>query len=281
MLHSLAHLFPDIPDVRVVDVGASPLGTPVWARLLQHDKADVVAFEPDEGQFAALQAQAHPRVVPVQAAVGDGEEHTLHVCKLPGLTSLLKPRTDVLERFHGFAEWAQVVRTIPMATRRLDDIEEARGCHFLKLDVQGSELSILQHAAEVLSSCLVVQLEAQFVPFYEDQPLFGELDSAMHEAGFWLHKFEPLQSRVFKPLMLGDDIYAGMSQILWTDAIYVRRFVDFDGLDADALHRVALLAHDVYESLDLASLALVKLDERDGGNRQPRYIDALMAGADG
>jgi len=279
MLDSLAQLFPDLPDVKVIDVGASPLGTPVWARLVQHDKADVLAFEPDEVQFAALIADAHPRITPVRAALGDGEAHDLHICKLPGLTSLLKPRMDVLDHFHGFAEWAEVVRTERVATRRLDDVEEARGCHFLKLDVQGSEWSILKHGADLLKDCLVVQLEAQLVPFYEDQPLFGDLDVLMREAGFWLHKFEPMQSRVFKPLILHDDIYAGLSQLLWTDAVYVRRFVDFGELEASALERIALIAHDVYESLDVVSLALLKLDERDGGTRQPAYIDALTSGA--
>jgi FkbM family methyltransferase len=279
MLHSLSHLFEEVPDVKVVDVGASPLGTPIWTRLVEHDKADVIAFEPDEIQFMGLSAGANPRVTPIQAALGDGEEHDLHLCQLPGLTSLLKPRMDVLRHFHGFEEWAKVLRTERVATRRLDDVAEAEGCHFLKIDVQGAELSILQHATELLRSCLVVQLEAQFVPFYEDQPLFGELDLAMREAGFWLHRFEPLQSRVFKPLILHDDIYAGLSQILWTDAIYVRRFTDFGELEVDDLLRIALIAHDVYESLDLASLALLEVDRRDGGTRQPDYIEALTQGA--
>lgn len=278
MLHSLSQLLPDIPDIKIVDVGASPLGEPPWKRLHARGLADLVAFEPDALQFAALQAQGLERTTLLNEAVGDGQEHDLHVCKLPGLTSLLKPDPKVLEHFHGFGEWAEVVDTIRVATRRLDDIPEVRGCHFLKMDVQGSELSILEAGREVLADCLVVQLEAQFVPFYEDQPLFGDLDRLMRDAGFWLHKFTPLQSRVFKPLILNDDIYAGLSQILWTDAIYVRRFVDFAELPTESLLRIALIAHDVYESLDLVSLALARLDERDGGKRQPSYLEALTKG---
>jgi FkbM family methyltransferase len=279
MLQSLSQLFTEIPDIRVVDVGASPLGEPPWQRLHARNKADLVAFEPDALQFAALQARDLPRTTLLNEAVGDGQEHELHVCRLPGLTSLLKPDPKVLEHFHGFGEWAEVIETVPIATRRLDDIPEARGCHFLKMDVQGSELSILEAGREVLDGCLVVQLEVQFVPFYEDQPLFGDLDRVMREAGFWLHKFDPLQSRVFKPLILNDDIYAGLSQILWTDAVYVRRFVDFDQLPEESLWRIALIAHDVYESLDLVSLALLRLDERDGGERQPTYLEALTRGS--
>ena len=77
--------------------------------------------------------------------------------------------------------------------------------------------------------------------------------------------------------MVNNDIYARMSQDLWTDAVYVRRFTDFPTLAADALERIALIAHDLYGSYDLASLALLELDKRDGGDRQPRYLRALIA----
>jgi hypothetical protein len=107
--------------------------------------------------------------------------------------------------------------------------------------------------------------------------LFAELDQALRAAGFWLHRFLPIHSRVFKPLMVNNDIYAGMSQDLWTDAVYVRRFTDFPTMEPAALQRIALMAHDLYKSYDLASLALLELDKRDGGTRQPRYVRALTA----
>ena len=100
---------------------------------------------------------------------------------------------------------------------------------------------------------------------------------ALRAAGFWLHRFLPIHSRVFKPLMVNNDIYAGMSQVLWTDAVYVRRFTDFPTMDTAALQRIALMAHDLYGSFDLAALALLELDKRDGGTRQPHYLKALTS----
>lgn len=275
---SISQLFPELPDIKVVDIGASPIdGDPPYQALRAADKMDLVAFEPDDKQFEALQALKLPRTQAVKAAIGDGTEGILNICKSPGMTSLLEPDHDVLSHFHGFSGWGTVLARRPMMTRRLDDIDEVENTHYLKLDVQGGEFPILQHGTETLKSCLVVHTEVQFVPFYKSQPLFAELDQALRAAGFWLHRFLPIHSRVFKPLMVNNDIYAGMSQALWTDAVYVRRFTDFPTLASEALQRIALIVHDLYGSYDLASLALIELDKRDGGSRQPRYLEALKA----
>jgi FkbM family methyltransferase len=223
MVFSLTQLFPELPDVRVVDIGASPIdGEPPYQALLRADKIDLVGFEPNEKQFAALQALDVPRATFLPDAIGDGMEHVLHVCKTPGMTSLLEPDLEVLEHFHGFGEWAQVVERRPVRTRRLDEVPEARGCDYLKIDVQGGELAVLENATEVLANCLVVHIEVQFVPFYKNQPLFAELDQLLRKAGFWLHQFAPIHRRVFKPLLINQDIHAGLSQDLWSDAVYVR-----------------------------------------------------------
>jgi len=276
LVFSLTQLFPELPDVKVVDIGASPIdGDPPYQPLLRAGKVDLVGFEPDEKQFAALQALDQPRATFLPDAIGDGAEHVLRVCSLPGMTSHLEPDLEVLEHFHGFGEWARVVEERPMPTRRLDEVPEAHGCDYLKIDVQGGELAVLQNAPEVLADCLVVHTEVQFVPFYKDQPLFAELDQLLRNAGFWLHQFTPIHRRVFKPMLINQDIYAGLSQDLWSDAVYVRRFTDFATMDRESLEKIALIGHDAYESIDLASLALLRIDEREGGKRQEQYVAAL------
>lgn len=276
MTFSLRSLFPNLPQLKVIDVGASPIdGDPPYQPLFESGQAQVLGFEPDEVQLEALRSLGHANATYLGDALGDGEEHELHICRSPGMTSLLEPDAEVLEHFHGFPEWAEVVRKQKVQTRRLDDVSEARGSDYIKIDVQGAELAVLEHGKEVLSECLVCHIELQFVPFYKDQPLFAELDQVMREAGFWLHRFTPIQSRVFKPLLVDGDIYAGLSQQLWTDGIYFRRFTDFSTMSEPQLEKIAMVAHDLYGSIDLASLALKRLDERDEGVRQGEYLRAL------
>jgi hypothetical protein len=79
-------------------------------------------------------------------------------------SSLLEPNMALLDQFTGFAELFRVVATRPVATRRLDDVPQAAGADYLKLDVQGAELMVLDGAAETLRSVLVVHTEAEFAP---------------------------------------------------------------------------------------------------------------------
>ncbi len=263
----------EIPTIRVVDVGASPIdGTPPYAPLVQAGGVELIGFEPSPEQFAALQSRIGPGVTFLPCAVGDGADGVLNVCRAPGMTSLLEPDLEVLSAFHVLAECAEITERLPISTRRLDDIEEVQGADYLKLDVQGSELAILQNARRTLESVLVVQIEVNFVPFYKDQPLFAELDQELRAAGFYLHRFLPLVSRVFKPLLRNNDPYAGLSQILWTDAIYVKKFTELDELDDAGLLKAARILHEVYEGYDLAAKLLWTHDQRHGGSLYEAYL---------
>jgi len=278
MVFSLREIFDDIPVVRVVDVGASPIdGAPIYESLRKSDGADVVGFEPSQEQYKRLLDLDIPRSTFLPDAIGDGTEGELKICRGPGMTSMLEPDQRVLSHFHWFDTYGKVVHREPMPTRRLDDIPETEGMDFLKVDVQGGELGVFDGGRERLAEAVMVHTEVQFVPFYEEQPLFAELDTLLREAGFWFHRFEPIHSRVFKPLVVNNDIYAGMSQQLWTDAVYVRPFVDFSTLDVTSLLKIAVLAHDLYKSYDLSLLALQRLDEREGTQRYQRYLEKLVS----
>lgn len=66
----------------------------------------------------------------------------------------------------------------------------------LKLDVQGGELGVLEGAGDVLGLIDWIYTEASFVPFYERQPLAGDLISFLVQRGFMLrgvfnHSVEP------------------------------------------------------------------------------------------
>ena len=283
MLFALSKLFHDLPDLKLLDIGASPIdGDPPYQSVFDSGKADLVGFEPDPDQFKALQDLNLARATFLPHALGDGRPAELKICASPGMTSLLEPDPEVLASFHGFGEWGRVVKREPLQTRRLDDVAEAVGSDYMKIDVQGGELAIFEGGENTLQGLSVVHTEVQFVPFYKDQPLFAELDQVLRRAGFFFHRFMPIHSRVFKPMVINADPYAGLSQELWSDAVYVRRFTDFAKLSVPQLLKIATLLNDLYESVDLASLALQHADAKEGTRRQARYLKAIessLAGA--
>ncbi|WP_342597092.1 hypothetical protein VKI21_17485 [Cyanobacterium aponinum UTEX 3222] len=78
-----------------------------------------------------------------------------------------------------------------------------------------------------------------------------------------MHTFLPINKRVFKPLIVNNNIYAGINQVMWTDAVYVRNFIDFPLLSSEELIKIAIILHDCYGSFDLAMLALQQLEKKE------------------
>lgn len=279
LIPSFVALTGESPRQKVVDIGARHIsGEPVYAPLVKAGNTTIVGFEPDAGAIAELDAHKNPGDVYLAHAVGDGGRHTLHICAARDMTSLLKPNRPVLELFHGFPVWAEVVATEEIDTVRLDDVEATAGATFLEMDVQGAELMILRNAVERLKTTLVLHLEVEFLPLYEKQPLFSEVELFLRERGFLLHRFTPLMSRVFQPLTIDNNIFAGLSQILWTDAIFVRDFVRLELMDDAELLGAAQIVHDCYQSIDLALRLLNEYDRRRGSALAPGYLGNLRNG---
>ncbi|WP_300296531.1 FkbM family methyltransferase [Ferrovibrio sp.] len=265
--------------VKVVDVGANPIdGDPPYATLLRGGHADIVGFEPNLEALAKLNSQKGPTETYLPYAVGDGGRHTLNFCQAPGMTSLLKPNPEVINLFHGFPAWGTVVGTEEIDTRRLDDIPETEGMDLLKIDVQGAELMVFQNATQRLAEAVVIQTEVEFLQMYVDQPLFGDVDCFLRSQGFVFHRFFPTVSRTIQPMLVGDNIYAGMSQIFWADAIFVRDFTRPALMSERQLLAMAAIVHDCYQSFDLVLHLLLEYDRRTGNRMGPNYLARLQQG---
>lgn len=266
--------------VKIVDIGANPIdGDPPYATLLRGGHADIVGFEPNPEALAKLNAQKGPTETYLSHAIGDGKRHTLHLCAASGMTSLLKPNPEVLNLFHGFPQWGQVMSTLEIDTKRLDDIPETKGIDLVKIDIQGGELMVFQNAKERLADALVIQTEVEFLPLYVDQPLFGDVDVFLRSQGYVFHRFFPTVSRTIQPMLVQNNIYAGLSQTVWGDAIFVRDFTKLGRLDPRQMLAMAAILHDCYQSYDLVLHVLLEHDRRTGLSVAPTYMTNLTGQA--
>ena len=149
----------------------------------------IISFEPQSQAFAQLQATANAdsnwKVVNI--ALGDKEGTlNLNLSRNSVSSSLLKALHGELQTEAGIDPVAnELVRVMTLDsyfdTERLD--HEAI---FLKLDVQGYELTVLRGAEELLQRCKGVQLEMALRPTYEGQPLIDGIISALYNRGFRL-----------------------------------------------------------------------------------------------
>jgi protein O-GlcNAc transferase len=280
---SVAELFSFLglsQPLRCVDVGALRIGEEAdpWVSWAQEGYAEVIGFEPIEEECEKLNSLAIAsgesiRYLPI--GLGDGKEHTLHITNVPMTSSLFPPARSTVDLFVALGDLMQVVSEERIKTHRLDDIKEADSTDFLKLDVQGAELMIMENASKVLDSASVIQCEVEFIELYEGQPLHADIDSFLRSQGFCFLRFAYIMGRPFKPLHYSSNPNAGISQILWGDAIYIRDFRRLKSWTDRQLRASAFLLHTLYDAFDLTHLILKELDSREKNDLASFYLMIL------
>jgi hypothetical protein len=195
--------------------------------------------------------------------VGAGGAAVLHVAApASGMTSLLRPSAAHLAFFNGFERIGRLEAEHAVATSRLDDVAGLPDLDFLKMDIQGGELVALKSGPARLARCAMVQLEVSFVPLYEGQPSFGEIDIWMRGQGFLPHCFTGVKRWSIAPVLRNNDVRTPFNQLLEADIVYVRDPVRPETLDRDVAKAICLFAHYGYMSIDLAGRMIVVLTGR-------------------
>jgi FkbM family methyltransferase len=273
----IAPILPALPRLKIVDVGAAatPDG-PAYVKLMKALPCEVIGFEPAAAECEKLNALKMPGHFYLPYAIGDGSARTFYECQSSDTSSLFEPNNALTEKFQSLGEPLHVASSRGVQTRRLDDLPETSGADFLKVDVQGGELLVLQGAEQRLRDVLIVHTEVEFLPLYKGQPLFADIDSFLRARGFAFHTMTPF-GRTFKPMLVNNSIHAMVNQLIWADAVYVRDFMAFMDLSAKALLKLAAILHENYESFDLAALALDAHDKQTGSALQLAYLRRLSS----
>jgi FkbM family methyltransferase len=262
----------------VVDVGANPIeGQPPYTPMLAAGLCRVTGFEPQEEALLELQTKKGPNERYLPYAVGDGDAHTLNICRASGMTSLLEPDPTTLGLFEGFKLWGEVIERVPLQTRRLDDISEIQHLDFLKIDIQGGELAVFKGGKAKLTEAVAVQTEISFVTLYKNQPGLGDIDLELRSQGFVPHCFAEIKRWPIAPSVSYNIPRHPLNQLLEADIVYVRDFAYADSMSDEQLKHLALVAHHCYLSFDLALRCVMLLEQRqalEAGTHQ-RYLDIL------
>lgn len=184
-----------------------------------------VGFEPDPEECAGLRREAAPRYHYFPTAVGKcSETRTLYLTSNRSCSSLLAPNAAFFGQFKDCARQIAVTGNLEVQTVALDAYLPTVGIHrvdFLQLDTQGTELEILQGAKTFLASTILgVNVEVEFSPIYQNQPLFSDVDAYLRQFGFML--FDLSRARYRRQNYPYDKETRG--QLLWGDAFYLKDY---------------------------------------------------------
>jgi FkbM family methyltransferase len=250
--------------IRLIDVGARNGIHERWEPY--HDRIEVRAFEPDRAECDRLNRQTWPfpiRFLPTALGANDGEQATLYICRQPGCSSLLRPNLKLCDSFE-YARNMEVTEQRPILLSRLDTVCADFSPDVLKIDTQGTELSILQGAGTLLDSSLAVELELEFIEQYTGQPLFADVDAFMRSKGLMLRGLRRTCWR-----NRASCAHAHGGQLISCDALYIRP----EGLNTPKGH-VVLAAYRQYDLL--ASFGAGKHIPKE--SRIIRVLGRLLAG---
>ncbi|MBQ26667.1 MAG: hypothetical protein CMH81_00780 [Nitrospiraceae bacterium] len=210
----------------LVDVGsmgiteAERVGDGEWAHC--GDDIRIFGFEPDEREFSKLASLPNRSFLNV-ALSQKSEDLKLYISRESGKTSVYRPNFSALSSFPR-AERFETVNEVLIPASRVGRLDTTLSQHqvldvdFLKLDTQGSELSILRGSQDYLcGSILGVNVEVEFFEIYKDQPLFADVDSYMRANGFQL-----MDLRKFSWKRSDHSNWVGRGQLVFGDALYFK-----------------------------------------------------------
>ena len=278
---SFFEFLPTVGKIHVLDVGAAVLEGELqsYAALLAADRAHLYACEPDQTARDELSRHYPKNMTVLPHILGDGKPATWYETNWPATCSLFEPNRELLDLFPSIGSLTQLVKTVPVETRRLDECCGIEDCDFIKIDVQGAEIAVLAGGPGALARCVAIQAEISFMPLYKRQPLFADVDRFMREQGFAFHTFAGIALRPLRPMPFHGERRPWMNQYAWGDAVYVRDPTRLAALEPAKLLKLAALLHEFWESYDLAALALEAADQQLGTRHATGYYSRLSKSA--
>jgi len=265
--------------IQIMDVGAAAINeTSIYSNLINAGYGHLHAFEGDERQIEGIRNKYGENVTIHSNFLFDGTIRTFYQASTAsGMSSLLKPDPVALAFFNRFTSFGEVKGETKVKTVRLNDIGELPNLDFIKLDIQGAELVTLKNGTNKLKNVLAVQLEVSYIPLYEDQATFGEVDVWMRSQGFMPHCFLAVKTFSIFPTIFAGNFRVGGNQLLESDIVYVRNPLQLANMSYERLIVFAWLTHYLFKSTDLCIHILREMMKRGNldWDLQSKYYESL------
>lgn len=174
----------------VLDVGAN-IGE--YAQMLRDlgYAGKIVSFEPLSSAYAKLQLASgrdSQWEIASRAAVGSNDgEITINIANNSYSSSAL----EMLDSHVKASPDSYYIGSEVVPLRKLDTIARDYVAHsnaaFLKIDVQGLEMQVLEGSRQILNKIMAVQMELSLTPLYKGETLFKDMIGTMEAFGYDLY----------------------------------------------------------------------------------------------
>ena len=226
-------------NFELMDIGAKGGIPKEFYELLPYN-SEIICFEPNIEEFEKLAKEKnfHKKKFLNYAIALSNNRRKFYLTNYSSACSLYKMK-DSFKRFHD-SKNLRVISEIIVDCVSLDYLlekKEIKVPNFIKIDVEGAELEILEGSEKILSdiNCLGIKVEIRFDKFLEnsdniENPLFSDVDNYLRKFGFKLYDLKTSTAGKFplnqpyslydgKNMVPGPSIYG---QIIGGDALYFK-----------------------------------------------------------
>lgn len=280
-------LAPHLMDMVCVDVGASYYPHGKWHVLLESARTRWIAVEPNTANLGYVQSWPYPSQITVcgTGLSEQGGPQTLYVTNVDSGSSLLPPviaegmKRRVTNVDYFFPVQERIIDTLTLPQVLAQQPPAIPVC--VKLDTQGTELSILRGGHDLLASHRIVGVEMEATllaqPLMLGSGRFWEACQYFESLGYELLDLKP----IFGPSRLGISQPRGKTYLNECDAVFALR--QDVAARLGVAHRAALLAFYCCYSLYEEALSLLQADQElrqvlaASGCALPRLESAIRA----
>jgi FkbM family methyltransferase len=257
----------------VIDVGASGGLTHRWRPIKTAMRT--VSFEPDHAAYSELQKTKSEDSVVLPYALGRRQEvRNFYHAGWFWSSGLYPSREKFWKRFAA-SDIQTVTKVSQIETIDLKTACLQNGIHsadFIKIDVEGAELDILEGADDFLNTILGAELEVTFSETHEGRCVFADVDTFMRKNGFALFAL-PTVSQQRRSMPYPDRPPTAINnncQPIAADALYIRDVIDTETIAnySEVQLLKLIMIYDLYGRPDSALELLELAVERSLVNRE-------------
>lgn len=241
-------------NITYVDVGAANNIDSRWSQFSKF--LNYIGFEPDNRSDINEPNKKYAKKKIIRNALWNSKRKiNLNLARKPELSSYYRPNIDLVNLFPDSQRF-NIVDTLNLDCIKLDDVKIAN-CDFIKLDVQGGELKVLEGSINKLKNCFGLQVEVEFALIYSNQPLFSDISDFLKKNDFIFMDFINLTR------WERDNTYSGIGQCTFGDALFLKTpesVITSKSFNSETLSRyLAILL--IYNRFDLIQIVFEKLDK--------------------
>jgi FkbM family methyltransferase len=264
----------------LLDVGASGGVIPRWSPY----RADIafIGVEPDARSVSELVNSPESKlfrsyeIVPFGAWNRTGAVR-ISFTRKPMCSSHFAPNIPFLSRFLE-VERFDIVGSTEVECRTVDDLLSGCGklVDFIKLDLEGGELAVLEGATKSIEGCMGLHVEVCFQSIRDGQPLFGNIKNFLERRGIEFVDFVAL-------IRWERNSFRGLGQAIFGDALFLRAPENVVAMTGENVltarrARVYVSILMIYQRFDLATrfIDLLKKDESVLGQSEIARLVAIV-----